>query len=578
MWSFCYRIFLLLFVALCHSVCSSCASASRPVSASDIHTLPAQKCEWWRKKKEIDRPASALRTKLISLRDGISKEYSEYRGELADAWPASQHPNVTAASNKAGEALWKVIQLVDNATRNVVSILLQTKALEAYAVEDDTVIFRCEVLIANEGYTPPENITELYSALAKAKEDLFHSNETKRGYYKSYRRHEKKFSELIQSLNATENAYTLLSQVRKEINTTKQVLVTAKALRDVFDAKVATGCAIERRLNIMKDTFVALGNIARDVVAKESMITAKVLELRAEEGKYGVNGTEVNDTLLAVEAATSAEKEASTALQMVLNATYGSGSKGLHALLGYGDDFKHNVAQCQNATYLDRVVLLHLVGEERTHYYFDFGAWRASADNLWASVTNMTNHTHVNCERLENVSCTDLLAKTNDLIEVLRRSRGSIESKLGEAIAVLEAVREQVILGKAKLNAWLLQEQIRKEKQSALSGEVAGPHESAKDESVAPEADAKPEEKSPQPAAAVVADLDDVVDSAAHANVNDNDDLELDNGVHAELNSRKSSTTIAVAAVASVALVAAAAVALFVVRKRRTTYKEVAHF
>ncbi|CCD18984.1 hypothetical protein, conserved in T. vivax, partial [Trypanosoma vivax Y486] len=414
------------------------------------------------------------------------------------------------------------------------------------------------------------------SALAKAEEDLFHSNETKRVPRYIYNR--KKFSELIQSLNATENAHTLLSQVRKEINTTKQVLVTARGLKDVFDAKVAAGCAIERRLNIMKDTFVALGNIARDVVIKESMITAKVLELRAEEGKYGVNGTEVNDTRPAVEAASSAEKEASTALQMVLNATYGSGSKGLHALLGYGDDFKHNVAQCQNATYLDRAVLLHLVGEERTHYYFDFGAWRASADNLWASVTNMTDHINVNCARLENVSCTDLLTKTNDLIEVLRQSRGSIESKLGEAIAVLEAVREQVILGKAHLNAWLLQEQIRKEKQSALSGEVAGPHEPAKDESVAPKADAKPEEKLPQPGAAVVADLDDVVDSAAHANVNDNDDLELDNGVHAELNSRKSSTTIAVAAVASVALVAAAAVALFVVRKRRSTYKEVAHF
>ncbi|KAH8620243.1 hypothetical protein ERJ75_000076000 [Trypanosoma vivax] len=576
MWLFCYRIFLLLSVALCNSVCSSCASASRPVSASDIHTLRAQDCEWWRKKKAVDRPASALRTKLISLRDALDKEYSECRGELADAWPASQHPSVTAASNKASKALWKVIQLVDNAARSVGSILLQTKALEAYAGENATVILYCEVLTAKEGYTPPDNITELYSALAQAKEDLFHSNETKRAH--GYRYNKNEFSKLIESLNVTENAYTLLSQVRKEINSTKQVLVTAKGLRDVFDAKVATGCAIERRLNIMKDTFVALGNIARDVVVKESMITAKVLELRAEEGKYGVNGTGVNDTRPAVEAATNAEKEASTALQMVLNATYGSGSKGLHALLGYGDDFKHNVAQCRNATYLDRVVLLHLVGEERTHYYFDFGAWRASADNLWASVTNMTNHTHVDCERLENVSCTDLLTKTNDLIEVLRRSRGSIESKLDNAIAVLEAVREQVILGKAHLNAWLLQEQIRKEKQSALSGEVAGPHESAKDESVAPKADAKPEEKSPQPAAAVVADLDDVVDSAAHANVNDNDDLELDNGVHAELNSRKSSTTIAVAAVASVALVAAAAVALFVVRKRRPTSKEVAHF
>ncbi|KAH8617073.1 hypothetical protein ERJ75_000415800 [Trypanosoma vivax] len=165
---------------------------------------------------------------------------------------------------------------------------------------------------------------------------------------------------------------------------------------------------------------------------------------------------------------------------MVLNATYGGGYKGLHALLGYGNVFKHNVVQCRNATYLDRVVLLHLVGEERMHYYFDLGAWRASGDNLWASVTNMTSYMHVNCERLENVSCTDLLARTNDLIEVLRRSRGSIESKLGDAITVLETVWEQVILGKAKLNARLLQEQIRKEKQSALSGEVAGPHESAK--------------------------------------------------------------------------------------------------
>ncbi|CCD21494.1 hypothetical protein TRVL_10367 [Trypanosoma vivax] len=165
---------------------------------------------------------------------------------------------------------------------------------------------------------------------------------------------------------------------------------------------------------------------------------------------------------------------------MVLNAMYGGGYKGLHPLLGYGDVFKHNVVQCRNATYLDRVVPLHLVGGERMHYYFDLGAWRASADNLWASVANMTSHAHVNCERLENVDWTDLLTKTNDLIEVLRRSRGSIEGKLGGTITVLETMWEQVILGKAKLNARLLQEQIRKEKQSALSGEVAGPHESEK--------------------------------------------------------------------------------------------------
>ncbi|KAH8616489.1 hypothetical protein ERJ75_000474400 [Trypanosoma vivax] len=113
---------------------------------------------------------------------------------------------------------------------------------------------------------------------------------------------------------------------------------------------------------------------------------------------------------------------------MVLNAMYGGGYKGLHPLLGYGDVFKHNVVQCRNATYLDRVVPLHLVGGERMHYYFDLGAWRASADNLWASVANMTSHAHVNCERLENVDWTDLLTKTNDLIEVLRRSRAALKA------------------------------------------------------------------------------------------------------------------------------------------------------
>ncbi|KAG8340475.1 hypothetical protein TRVL_08699 [Trypanosoma vivax] len=129
-------------------------------------------------------------------------------------------------------------------------------------------------LVSKGKRVPSGNIAELHSALAKTREALFYSDEMKHGH--NHRYYEKKFSDFFESLSAMENAYTLMSQVRKEMNSTKQVLVTTKGLRDIFDAKVTVSCEIEKRLCIMKYTFAAFGNIGRHVVVKGALVTAIV--------------------------------------------------------------------------------------------------------------------------------------------------------------------------------------------------------------------------------------------------------------------------------------------------------------
>ncbi|KAH8609389.1 hypothetical protein ERJ75_001204900 [Trypanosoma vivax] len=542
-------------------------------AAQNTDTVSARECEWWKKMKAVYRPAVSLRTKLIQVRSDIGVEYRKCVGNVARAGVAGRHSNITRVRNSLDEKLWRMNRLVEDTTWKISSLTFFLRLCQAYAVPETSLQLKCEVASTRDNYVAPENITRLYTELEKAEAELFtFSKTTKTGRWENYHG---KFSELLRDIKKVHQVKKLKEEIHEEIKSTERAIEEFNRQKSIFDRKMEIGCEMERRLNVMKDTFAALHNVAKDVVVKADDLSRRASDLKTKATALGVEYVVVNDTARAKEAAGNLTTEISAALQKVLDAMYGGGSRGLHAFLGYGNEFRHNVAWCRSETQLDRDVLVHLVSEERSSHLYDFGAWREATENLWAGMTNMSEPVHANCSGLENANCTHAFAQMNDLTEASRRSREDIETELGSAIRALETVWEQVLEERTIVAAKLERDRIERERQSTLSGEATRESELARGEhsaSAAGVGDAKSVEASPH-CDTVNMDIDDTIFGA---DVGESGDLEADAGTTSEVRGGKSSTTAAVAAVVSVVIVATAAVAVFVVYRRRPAHKDVA--
>ncbi|KAG8339649.1 hypothetical protein TRVL_09523 [Trypanosoma vivax] len=100
---------------------------------------------------------------------------------------------------------------------------------------------------------------------------------------------------------------------------------------------------MKRSLIVVKNTFAALHYVAKDVIVKADDLSRGASDL-TKATALGVEYVVVHDTARAKEVAGNLTTETSVALQKVLDAMCGGGSRGLYAFLGYSNEFKHNVA------------------------------------------------------------------------------------------------------------------------------------------------------------------------------------------------------------------------------------------
>ncbi|CCD17972.1 hypothetical protein, conserved in T. vivax [Trypanosoma vivax Y486] len=477
------RAILVLACAVLFGKVPAATSSPESGNAEANNTSDAWLCDWWRNTTIVERYAVSASTNVQREDLKLKEEYRKAVGSVDAAGPVSQHPIVTAVWGKAMASFWEATQLVNHASRHARSIVNDIHTWRRYFVPDGKILLKCENASATAEYNSLHNFTVLYGELKKEVDALFGRSVEKNVSHCQF--YKKRLDEYVGSLKSAEKVGTLAADIRKGFESTEQALKEARRHKDAFDAKVAVGCEMETRLNVMKDTFVALKVIAKEVVTGEAELSSRIAALNARAEEYGVEPTPVNSTEPANVAAKSAVDELSGTLQKVLDTMYVGASRGLHALLGYGNDFKHNIAQCRNETQLERVVLLYLVRDERRHHFDDFGAWKEATENLWAGVTNMTDGVHVNCSSMANVSCESILTQMNSLVEVATQSRRNVEAKLGSAIRLMATVWEQVKLNRAKLEA-LEDERRAKEKASNPDSHAPGSPNADENERSAP--------------------------------------------------------------------------------------------
>ncbi|CCD18225.1 hypothetical protein, conserved in T. vivax, (fragment), partial [Trypanosoma vivax Y486] len=334
-------------------------SGARAAQYTDA--VSARECKWWKKMKAVYRPASSLNQKLILIRSEIGVEYRKCVGNVARAGVAGRHSNVTRARKKLDVKLWKTQGDVDDITWKISSLTAFLRSWQAYAVPDRSLHFDCEVASVRDNYVAPEKLTDLYAQLENALTELLAFSKKWGIYY--YGHYHEKLTGLLRDIEKVNQVKKLKEEIREGIKSTERAIEEFNRQKSIFDRKVEIGCEMERRLNVMKDTFAALHNVAKDVVVKADDLSRRASDLKTKASALGVEYVVVNDTARAKEAAGNLTTEISAALQKVLDAMYGGGSRGLHAFLGYGNEFRHNVAWCRSETQLDRDVLVHLVSE-----------------------------------------------------------------------------------------------------------------------------------------------------------------------------------------------------------------------
>ncbi|KAH8608423.1 hypothetical protein ERJ75_001311400 [Trypanosoma vivax] len=452
---------LLVCALLCGRVLTS-SSASSGVRTSDGNGITNETlCIWWRSQAEVSRYAVALRNSLLQKHKDLTEKYNRFVNERSNAGTAAQHSTVSKARNDIYKKYWEGFLLTNDRSREANAIVTRMVSLRSHMRRRwrPFNFSSCNATF----YTPSQNLTLLYEQLAKEVKALFdQSRPHDLGRYGLSR-----IQEHLSSLSKTKGFDTLAAELEARYKSATEALERAQKEKQTFDEKVAVGCEMEKRLSIMRDTFLALRGIAGDVMTMEVGLSKMADELRTKAKALGVSVGMIRDTQHTKEAANKLLESISSALQRVLAAMYGSAEDSLHALLNYGTEFRRDISSCWSEMRVERTVLLQLVTEERRRHFDDFRLWREATEVMWSSVTNMTLPHAANCSAWKVHNCETLMEKANDLFEASRGSRKAVEAKLAEEIKALLEVEEEVRGELARLVAEEREQRRRKEAHDA---------------------------------------------------------------------------------------------------------------
>ncbi|KAG8342714.1 hypothetical protein TRVL_06462 [Trypanosoma vivax] len=127
--------------------------------------------------------------------------------------------------------------------------------------------------------------------------------------------------------------------------------------KNVFLGKVFIGCELDKKLDIVRDTFLGLKRISNDVVVMDAGLTKITDELQAKAKALGTSDVAVENTQHISHLTDKMTGDISSTLHCMLAAMHSNTNSSLHALLNYGKEFKHNISNCRSEM-VERTVLL----------------------------------------------------------------------------------------------------------------------------------------------------------------------------------------------------------------------------
>ncbi|CCD20200.1 hypothetical protein, conserved in T. vivax [Trypanosoma vivax Y486] len=565
------RVFqLLVFTFSCTGAFAAAQAAAAAAQTNTAESAAESKwvCQWWGKKLHLRHYAVALRSNLTVTYTHLEQDYSNFTKTFANAGALDQVEGVSRARSGADVAFWKFFAMRKEASKYLASLVRNVDIWQDHHFRNKNASQECNG--TRVVYMRYHNVSfdKLYDELNKSAEDLFNFSSHNASSANASRKVRDGF---LNKTRGWAELPKLAMEAREGFAAGVRALDEARKQRHVFNQKMAFGCAIESRLNVMKDTFVALKLMLEGVIARDDVLLKRAALLQLNAAKLQETMPEVTDTQPTRAAAVDAIIEVSSALTKVLIAMHNSSQVNFHTLLQHGTDFQYDVSQCKGNSHLERIVLLHLVADERKSHYDDFASWRDATTLLWEGVTDMKDHADVKCEELSGVNCATILSNVNALLESSRRSRALAEAKLGDAISAMLKVDQQIKRGRAVLEAKLEELRRKRETELAQGAVEAEPHDSGR--SAVDGTSVAAESASSEKAFNVSFDGLDDSDSADDGGADELDGLDFDTSSVGGMRSAVSSGTIALVVLLPIVIIALAVIAWFVLRRKRHPVK-----
>ncbi|KAH8612806.1 hypothetical protein ERJ75_000485800 [Trypanosoma vivax] len=398
-------------------------------------------CEWWSKKLLLERHVKSVHDHLVQEENTLKLDYNALNKDVDSSGPAGRYPKVRSAHGSAIEKYWKAVWFFGVVIRSLSQVHTDMQRWQRHASSNSNTFTQCTQQSSTSNFNATRDLTVLVQELEKEANALFKLCEGHAHLCMNYR---DEVAQKMKLLTQVSKEHVKVVEARKSIDSTKKALEEAKKENHIINEKVAIGCDMEKRLNIMKDTFLALETITGHVIVMGVGLKKLTGELREKANALGMGGIAVGDTHQAIEKAQIVKAKVSSALQSIFSAMYSRTSDSFHTLLDYGGALETDFSSCKFEAEVERAVLLRLVTDERRHHFDDFDVWRSSIATLWSSVSNMTLSNYANCDNFEKSKCETVMAKANSLMEASRKSRMDIETKLDAVIKDLLIIEGQV--------------------------------------------------------------------------------------------------------------------------------------
>ncbi|KAH8619407.1 hypothetical protein ERJ75_000164400 [Trypanosoma vivax] len=444
---------LLVCVILCGSSFAllSAAGSSNETSSKVLEKFPWL-CEWLGNKTLVRIYAMSVHTNLVREYRKLNEERGRLVTDIADAGAVSQLEIVSEAQYNADVKFWEVVWLKNEACSAIESLVGVINAWKDTLFEGKNAHRLCNSSFMRAEHNASHSFAVLYAELAKnvANFSAF-SNSHNASHYHDVKQ---KIDSVMETLKEAEKLSVLAAEAKSRISHARDALEKGRRLH-TFNQGAAFVCEVEKRMNIMKDTFVALESMLNGVLARADVLLRRTVLLQMVAVKLGQEIPAVEDAQLAKAAATTAMANVSSALLRIISAMHGGTQVNLRSLLKHGHELQSDVLECKSDKHLERSVLLRVVADEHRSHFEEFEMWRDATAALWESVTDVRSPQHLDCNNFGDAECKAVLSQVNELMEVGRQARTAAEARLSDAISVLVTVEQQINKGKALLESVL---------------------------------------------------------------------------------------------------------------------------
>ncbi|CCD19217.1 hypothetical protein, conserved in T. vivax, partial [Trypanosoma vivax Y486] len=335
---------LLVCAMLCGGLLASSSALSQAMTSRENDVLNETLCEWWRNKARVRRHAVVLQSTLLQKRDNLTTKYQGFVNKVGDAGAAAQHSAVDKAWNAIRTKHWEGFMLASEGRREANAISADVLSWRRY-LRPQWSVSDYDSSCSSTWQTSERNITVMYENLAKDVNVLF--NLCKQHNIKHCDFYRDRVTPHVSWLNKTKTFDAVEAKLDELYRLAEETLKKAQMEKNVFDEKVFIGCELEKKLDIVRDTFLGLKKIAEDVTGMEAGLAQIADELQVKAKSLGMSDVAVADTQHVRHMANKVVESIFPALQRILAAMYGSTNSSLHTLLNYGKDFKHDFSNCR---------------------------------------------------------------------------------------------------------------------------------------------------------------------------------------------------------------------------------------